>query len=152
MLLPKCFHSTVFKELHHDMGHLGADRVIQLARKRFYWPKMESDIIHFVSQACSCLKQRRSNLSTRAPLTSVTTSSPFELVSIDFLHLAYELSWSLLTISPGSHKLTQLKTSQAPLLLIAYIMTSFYDLVSLQKSSMIKVESSRINFSRDYIN
>ena len=87
LLLPKCFHSTVFKELHHEMGHLGADRVIQLARERFYWPKMESDIIHFVTQACPCLKQRQPNLSTRAPLTSVTTSSPFELVSIDFLHL-----------------------------------------------------------------
>ena len=69
------------------MGHLGADRVIQLARERFYWPKMESDIIDFVTQACPCLKQRQPNLSTRALLTSVTTSSPFELVSIDFLHL-----------------------------------------------------------------
>ena len=87
LLLPKCFHSTVFKELHQEMGHLGADRVIQLARERFYWPKMESDIIHFVTQACPCLKQRQPNLSTRAPLTSVTTSSPFELVSIEFLHL-----------------------------------------------------------------
>ena len=87
LLLPKCFHSTVFKELHQEMGDLRADRVIQLARERFYWPKMESDIIHFVTQACPCLKQRRPNLSTRAPLTSVTTSSPFELVSIDFLHL-----------------------------------------------------------------
>ena len=87
LLLPKCFHSTVFKELHQEMGHLGADRVIQLARERFYWPKMESDIIHFVTQACPCLKQRQPNLSTRAPLTSVTTSSPFELVLIDFLHL-----------------------------------------------------------------
>ena len=87
LLLPKCFHSTVFKELHQEMGHLGADRVIQLARERFYWPKMESDIIHFVTQACPCLKQRQPNLSTRAPLTSVTTSSPFELELIDFLHL-----------------------------------------------------------------
>ena len=82
LLLPKCFHSTVFKELHQEMGHLGADRVIQLARERFYWPKMVSDIIHFVTQACPCLKQRQPNLSTRAPLTSVTTSSLFELVSI----------------------------------------------------------------------
>ena len=40
------------------MGHLGADRVIQLARERFYWPKMESDIIHIVTKACPCLKQR----------------------------------------------------------------------------------------------
>ena len=69
------------------MGHLGAPRVVQLARERFYWPNMEDDITHFVTKVCPCLKQRRPNLSTRAPLHSVTTSYPFELVSIDFLHL-----------------------------------------------------------------
>ena len=47
---------------------------------------MESDITYFVTKPCPCLKQRRPNLSTHAPLTSVTTSPPFELVSIDFLH------------------------------------------------------------------
>ena len=77
----------VFRELHQEMGHLGAPRVVQLARERFYWPNMEDDITHFVTKVCPCLKQRRPNLSTRAPLHSVTTSYPFELVSIDFLHL-----------------------------------------------------------------
>ena len=48
---------------------------------------MEDDIAHFVTKVCPCLKQRRPNLSTRAPLHSVTTSYPFELVSIDCLHL-----------------------------------------------------------------
>ena len=71
------------------MGHLGTARVIQLARERFYWPKMESDIIHFSTRASQsiCLKQQRPYLSTRAPLTCIAISSPFELVSIDFLHL-----------------------------------------------------------------
>ena len=51
LLLPKCSHSTIFKVLHWEMGHLGADRVIQLARERFYWPKLESDIIHLSTRA-----------------------------------------------------------------------------------------------------
>ena len=29
----------------------GADRVIQLARERFYWPKVESGIIHLSTRA-----------------------------------------------------------------------------------------------------
>ena len=87
LVLPQKFHTVVFKELHQDMGHLGAPRVVQLARKCFFWPNMENDITHFVTKVCPCLKQRRPNLSTRAPLHSVTTSYPFELVSIDFLHL-----------------------------------------------------------------
>ena len=51
---------------HQEMGHLGAPRVVQLARERFYWPNMEADITHFVT--CPCLKQQRPSLSTRAPL------------------------------------------------------------------------------------
>ena len=29
-------HTIVFKELHQEMGHLGAPRVVQLAPVRFY--------------------------------------------------------------------------------------------------------------------
>ena len=87
LVVPKKFHTFVFKELNQEMGHLGAPRVNQLARERFYWPNMEDVITHFVTKVCPCLKQRWPTLSTRAPLHSVTTSCPFELVSIDFLHV-----------------------------------------------------------------
>ena len=87
LVLPWKFHSVIFKELHQEMGHLGAPRVVQLARERFHWPNMESDIVHFVTKVCPYLKQRQPNLPTRAPLQSITTSAPLELVSIDFLHL-----------------------------------------------------------------
>ena len=63
------------------MGHLGAPRVVQLARERFYWLNMEDDITHFVTKVCPCLKQRQPNLSTRAPLHRVTTSYPFAVFS-----------------------------------------------------------------------
>ena len=87
LVVPQRFHIIVFKELHQEMGHLGAPQVVQLARERFYWPNMEDDITHFVTKVCPCLKQQRPSLSTRAPLYSVTTSYPFELELIDFLHL-----------------------------------------------------------------
>ena len=87
LVLPQKFHTIVLKELHQEMGHLGAPSVVQLAREHFYWPNMEDDITHFATNVCPCLKQRQSNLSTRAPLHNVTTSYPFEFVSIDFLHL-----------------------------------------------------------------
>ena len=87
LVLPQKFHTIVFKELQQEMGHLGAPRVVQLVCERFYWPNMGDDITHFMTKVCPCLKQRQPNLSTRAPLHSVTTSYPFELVSIDFLHL-----------------------------------------------------------------
>jgi len=87
LVLPKQFHRLVYKELHQEMGHLGAERVLQLARERFYWPHMQRDITHFVTKVCSCLKQRRPNVSTRAPLQPIVTNAPFELISIDYMHL-----------------------------------------------------------------
>lgn len=69
------------------MGHLGVDRVLTLIWDHFYWLHMQKDIEHYVKKECSCLKNKCPNKATRAPLTNITTTYPFELVSIDFLHL-----------------------------------------------------------------
>ena len=80
-------HQLIYKELHQDMGHLGPERVLQLARERVFWPNMEKDISHFISNVCPCLIQRKPARQPCTPLQPITTSAPFELISIDFLHL-----------------------------------------------------------------
>ena len=87
IVLPQKFHHTVLTELHDKMGHLGPERVFHLAQDRFYWPRMQSDVEHYVKNICRCIKQKPPRLKTRAPLQPIITSSPFELVSIDFIHL-----------------------------------------------------------------
>ena len=87
LVVPRKFHQIVFRELHEEMGHLGSERVIQLARERFYWPRMVEDITHYVTKVCNCLKQRKPQRPQRAPLKSILTTMPFELISIDYMHL-----------------------------------------------------------------
>ena len=87
VVLPQELRRRVYKELQEDMGHLGTERVLALARDRFYWPYMRKDIEHFVAKVCSCLRRRRPNLPTRDPLHPITTTSPFQLIAIDFVHL-----------------------------------------------------------------
>ena len=87
LLIPKAYHPLVFKELHQDMGHLGVERTLDLIRERFYWPQMSKDVEHFVTKVCECLKKKKPSKQTRAPMTSIQTTYPFQLVSIDFLHL-----------------------------------------------------------------
>ena len=48
LVLPAKFHDLVFQELHSKMGHLGPEKVEELARQRFYWPFMQQDLEFFI--------------------------------------------------------------------------------------------------------
>ena len=87
IVLPSQYHGLVYTELHQNMGHLGFDRTINLAKQRFYWPGMASDIKNFIQKQCSCVKSKKPNREQRAPLVNITSYQPFEMVSIDYLHL-----------------------------------------------------------------
>ena len=77
MVLPRKYHRRVYEELNENIVHLGADRVIELVRQRFYCPFVRPDITHYVTKVCRCLKQRK-----LTPLQPITSTAPFQLVSI----------------------------------------------------------------------
>ena len=87
VILPSCLRPRAYRELHDNMGHIGAGRTLDLARERFYWPHMQRDIEHYCMEVCPCLKDRKPARHTREPLGTITTTAPFEVISIDFLHL-----------------------------------------------------------------
>ncbi|KAK6178710.1 hypothetical protein SNE40_011231 [Patella caerulea] len=87
LVLPRKFRELVIEELHCKLGHLGAERVLSLSRDRFYWPRMAAEIEHFITRRCQCIKSKKPARIQRTPLVNIKTSMPFELVSIDFLHL-----------------------------------------------------------------
>ena len=87
VVLPQKYHGMVYTELHEKMAHLGADRVLELARQRFFWPKMARDITNFVRKKCRCMADKPQNVPERAKLAPIESSYPFEVVAIDFIHL-----------------------------------------------------------------
>ena len=68
------------------MGHVGSERVLHLARDRFYCPKMQSDVEHYVKNICRCIK-KTSKIKNKSPSPALIPTSTFELVSTDFIHL-----------------------------------------------------------------
>ena len=50
IVLPGCYKSMVFEELHDKMGHLSYDRVTELAKQRFYWSGLDDDFKHYVTK------------------------------------------------------------------------------------------------------
>ena len=67
IVLPRKFRPFVLHELHDKMSHLGTERVFDLTRRRFYWPRMDTEIDHYVTKQCKCLKNRRPQQPVRAP-------------------------------------------------------------------------------------
>ena len=77
LVLPHCYRMTVYKELHQNMGHLGAERVVELARERFFWPHMQRNYItHFVTKECSCVKTTSSSEENACPIAKYNYLCP----------------------------------------------------------------------------
>ena len=49
----------IFRELHENLGHIGSEKVMDLARRRFYWPNMQKDVEFYVRNKCRCIMSKR---------------------------------------------------------------------------------------------
>lgn len=83
-VLPQSLKAKALSGIHDLAGHQGQARTLNLARQRFYWPKMEQDIKYYVKCCQRCILTKSPEPSARAPLESIRTSAPMELVCLDF--------------------------------------------------------------------
>lgn len=49
LVFPAKYRTLALKYLHDEMGHVGTERVLHLARERFYWPFMAKEIEDYVT-------------------------------------------------------------------------------------------------------
>lgn len=87
IVIPKHKKQDVLKLIHDDMGHLGRDKTVSLAQERFFWIGLIKDIEHKVKHCYRCLCAKSPNLPQKAPLVSIVTTRPLELVCMDFVSL-----------------------------------------------------------------
>lgn len=74
----------VLQGIHDDAGHQGQHRTLYLVRQRFFWADMEWDVREYVKTCKRCVVSKTPEPEARAPLESIRTTSPLELVCIDF--------------------------------------------------------------------
>ena len=87
LVLPQKYKPFVLQQLHNEMGHVSSDKVLGLLRPRFFWSYMKRDVENYVSKECVCIKQKKPAVQAKEELTSIHTTTPFELLSLDFVHL-----------------------------------------------------------------
>lgn len=86
LVLPKSLVPTALTMVHDKMGHLGRDRVISFLQDRFYWPGMTRDAEEWIKMCGPCTL-RKTPAKGCAPLVSIPSSQPLELICMDFLCL-----------------------------------------------------------------
>lgn len=91
LVLPAELRGMVLTSLHDHMGHMGADRTLDLVRTRFFWPKMALDVENKVKTCGRCVR-RKALPEKAAPLVNINTSRPLELLCMDFLSLEPDVS------------------------------------------------------------
>lgn len=83
-VLPLSLKEKTLLGIHDLAGHQGQDRTLSLARQRFYWPDMERDVRAHVRCCQRCVFGKSPEPAARAPLESIKSSAPMELVCMDF--------------------------------------------------------------------
>ncbi|KAJ8384800.1 hypothetical protein AAFF_G00197870 [Aldrovandia affinis] len=83
-VLPDSLKSQALAGVHDLAGHQGQPRTLSLVRQRFFWYDVEKDVRSYVRNCARCVLSKTPEPAARAPLESITTSAPLELVCIDF--------------------------------------------------------------------
>ena len=85
LVIPPSHHERAIQGIHDEVAHTGCHSALKLARQRFFWPYMSQKIEEKCKGCERCL--RRKAVGQKAPMESIITTSPMELVCMDFLSL-----------------------------------------------------------------
>ena len=86
LVLPDKLKETIFSAYHDDLGHQGRDRTTALIKQRFFWPRMNQFIKERIQKCGRCIR-RKTTPGKAATLVNIKSTTPMELVCIDYLSL-----------------------------------------------------------------
>lgn len=94
LVLPSGLRKETLEYLHDSVmgGHLGTKRLLELVRKRFYWPRLSTDVKIWCQRCdlCAAKKQKRT---LPAPMVIGAVGAPFEKLAVDILGPLPKSDW-----------------------------------------------------------
>jgi hypothetical protein len=84
LCIPKQFRKYIATELHDKAAHIGFDRVYAVARMKYFWPRLYSDLKHHVITCLTCQKCKREVHPLQVPVGTLPTPLPLTRFHMDF--------------------------------------------------------------------
>lgn len=83
LVLPNSLVDSVIKQVHEEMGHQGAYKVIKYVKERFYWPNLSRDVKKIVNKCHICQLSKCNNFKYFGPCQPIVTQDIGDLVMAD---------------------------------------------------------------------
>lgn len=87
VIVPQCLQNQVLGWVHDRAGHLGVEKTLGLARRRFFWPGLARGVEEWCRQCVRCNLHKTPANKVSAPLVAIQSEYPLQIVSVDFLSL-----------------------------------------------------------------
>ncbi len=86
-IVPFVMKTDVLFEHHNSVisGHLGIKKTLEKIRQRYFWYAMKTDVILHVKRCDTCAANKKPMKTPRAPMCSITTGAPFDVLATDYL-------------------------------------------------------------------
>nr|CAH8870258.1 unnamed protein product [Trichobilharzia regenti] len=85
VVAPQSALPTVLLSLHQQLGHAGSGKMIEAAKRRYWWPHQRKDIIDFCDSCEVCQTIKAPHKYNKAPLEPIIAGHPNDLVQIDLV-------------------------------------------------------------------
>ena len=86
-VVPEALREEVLTDLHEGAlgGHLGVEKTLARLKERFYWPGHHNDVSDWCRNCGTCASRKSPAPKAHAPLKSIVTGYPMQLVAMDIL-------------------------------------------------------------------
>ena len=87
IVIPTALRKEVLSDLHEGVvgGHLGIDKTLARLKERYYWPGHFNDVRDWCMNCGTCAVRKSPSPKSKAPLQSVVTGYPLQMVAMDIV-------------------------------------------------------------------
>ena len=85
LVVPLSHRFIALRGIHDDIYHVGFKESLTQLKRRFYWPFMSMELEDKVKHCVRCIQ--KGARTQKAPMKTIVTTHPLELLSIDFLSI-----------------------------------------------------------------